>query len=110
METKFKEGDVVRIKSLDWYNNNKDENGNVNVTGYLCSFTKVLSQFCGKCFVINKIEGTNFYLNDLSYVFNEWMFEPEKYELKFLDITKSSFKVNNTLIFNVAKSLFLFMV
>lgn len=103
METNFKEGDVVRIKSLDWYNNNKDENGNVNVTGYLCSFTKVLSQFCGKCFVINKIEGTNFYLNDLSYVFNEWMFEPEKYELKPLDITKSSFKVNNTLIFNVAK-------
>jgi hypothetical protein len=32
METNFKEGDVVRIKSLDWYNNNKDENGNVNVT------------------------------------------------------------------------------
>lgn len=104
METNFKEGDVVRIKSLDWYNNNKDENGNVNVTGYLCSFTKVLSQFCGKCFVIEKVEDTGgIYLNDLPYVFYEWMFEPGKYELKPLDITKSSFKVNNTLIFNVAK-------
>lgn len=103
METKFKGGDVIRIKSLDWYNNNKDENGNVNVTGYLCSFTKVLSQFCGKCFVINKIEGTSFYLNDLSYVFNEWMFEPEKYELKLLDITKNSFGTNNPFIFNAAK-------
>lgn len=103
MEMKFKEGDVVRIKSLDWYNKNKDENGNVSVTGYLCSFIKVLSQFCGKCFVINKIEGTSFYLNDLSYVFNEWMFEQEKYELKPLNITKSSFEINNTLIFNVAK-------
>lgn len=27
METKFKKGDIVRIKSLDWYNNNKDEKG-----------------------------------------------------------------------------------
>lgn len=25
MEIKFKEGDIVRIKSLDWYNNNKDK-------------------------------------------------------------------------------------
>lgn len=27
METKFKEGDIIRIKSLDWYNNNKDKKG-----------------------------------------------------------------------------------
>lgn len=58
METKFKEGDVVRIKSLDWYNNNKDKNGNVVVIGYSCSFTKALSEFCGKCFVIEKVEDT----------------------------------------------------
>ena len=103
METKFKEGDVIRIKSLDWYNNNKDKNGSINVTGYSCSFTKALSEFCGKCFVISKIEGTNFYLNDLSFVFYEWMFEPEKYELKPLDITKNSFGTNNPFIFNAAK-------
>lgn len=29
METNFKEGDIVRIKSLDWYNNNKDEKRNL---------------------------------------------------------------------------------
>lgn len=103
METKFKEGDAIRIKSLDWYNNNKDKNGSINVTGYSCSFTKALSEFCGKCFVISKIEGTNFYLNDLSFVFYEWMFEPEKYELKPLDITKNSFGTNNPFIFNAAK-------
>jgi hypothetical protein len=103
METNFKEGDVIRIKNLDWYNNNKDKNGSINVTGYSCSFTKALSEFCGKCFVISKIEGTNFYLNDLSFVFYEWMFEPEKYELKPLDITKNSFGTNNPFIFNAAK-------
>ena len=103
METKFKEGDVVRIKSIEWYNINKDKSGSINVTGYSCSFTKALSEFCGKCFVISKIEGTNFYLNDLSFVFYEWMFEPEKYELKPLDITKNSVATNNPFIFNAAK-------
>ena len=104
METKFKEGDVVRIKSLDWYNNNKDKNGNVVVTGYSCSFTKALSEFCGKCFVIEKVEDTGgIYLNDLPYVFYEWMFEPGKYELKSLDITKNSVATNNPFIFNSAK-------
>lgn len=104
MEIKFKEGDIVRIKSLDWYNNNKDKNGNVIVTGYSCSFTKALSEFCGKCLVIEKVEDTGgIYLNDLPYVFCEWMFEPGKYELKFLDITKNSVATNNPFIFNAAK-------
>ena len=104
METKFKEGDVVRIKSLDWYNKNKDKNGNVVVTGYSCSFTKALSEFCGECLVIEKVEDTGgIYLNDLPYVFYEWMLEPGKYELKSLDITKNSVATNNPFIFNSAK-------
>lgn len=102
-ETKFKKGDVVRIKSLDWYNKNKNENGDVKVTDYFCYFSKELSKFCGKCFVINKIEGTSFYLNNLSYTFYEWMFEPGKYELKLLDTTKRSFEVSDPFVFNAAK-------
>lgn len=104
METKFKEGDVVRIKSLNWYIKNKDKNGNVVVTGYSCSFTKALSEFCDKCFVIEKVEDTGgIYLNDLPYVFYEWMFELGKYELKPLDITKNSIAINNPFIFNSVK-------
>lgn len=104
METKLKKGDIVRIKSLDWYNNNKDENGNVTVTGYSCSFIKVLSELCGKCLVIEKVEDTGgIYLNDIPYIFYEWMLEPGKYELKSLDITKNSVATNNPFIFNAAK-------
>lgn len=104
METKLKKGDIVRIKSLDWYNNIKDEKGNVTVTGYSCSFTKVLSELCGKCLVIEKVEDTGgIYLNDLPYVFYEWMLELGKYELKPLDITKNSIATNNPFIFNSAK-------
>lgn len=102
-ETKFKKGDVVRIKSLDWYNKNKNESGDVKVTDYFCYFSKELSKFCGKCFVINKIEGTSFYLNNLSCTFYEWMFEPGKYELKLLDTIKSSFEVSDPFVFNAAK-------
>lgn len=104
METKLKEGDVVRIKSLDWYVKNRDKNGNVVVLGYSCSFTKALSEFCGKCLVIEKVEDTGgIYLNDLPYVFYEWMLEPGKYELKSLDITKNSVATNNPFVFNAAK-------
>jgi hypothetical protein len=103
METKLKKGDIVRIKSLDWYDNNKDEKGNVTVTGYSCSFTKVLSELCGKCFIIDKVGDKGIYLDDLPYTFYEWMLELGKYELKPLDITKNSIATNNPFIFNSAK-------
>lgn len=38
-ETKFKVGDIVKIKSLDWYNSNKTEDGSVIVEGAF-SFAK----------------------------------------------------------------------
>ena len=103
METKFKKGDIVRIKSLNWYDNNKDEKGNVTVTGYSCSFTKVLSELCGKCFIIDEVGDKGIYLDDLPYMFYEWMLELGKYELKPLDITKNSIATNNPFIFNSAK-------
>ena len=50
---KYKPGDVVVIKSIDWYNDNKDENGNV-VLPYI-DFTKSMSHFCGKAVTISSI-------------------------------------------------------
>ena len=44
---KHKVGDVVRIKSLDWYNENKDENDWVE-EGYLSSFGFDMSEYCGR--------------------------------------------------------------
>lgn len=35
-EMKFKVGDIVKVKSLDWYNSNKTENGSVTVEGPFC--------------------------------------------------------------------------
>lgn len=57
---KYKVGDKVRIKSLDWYNENKDEYGNIDCGEYLMIFEK--SQFCGKIVTISSISDvTNSY-------------------------------------------------
>ena len=43
---KFKIGDKVKVKSLDWYNQNKDEYGDV-WEGYT-AFESIMSEYCGK--------------------------------------------------------------
>ena len=48
---KYKEGDKVRIKSLDWYNENKDKGGDVPCGEY--GFVSHMSVFCGKILTID---------------------------------------------------------
>ena len=53
---RFKVGDRVRIKSLDWYNENKNEVGNVPLIGATDSsydFTELMREFCGKVMTIS---------------------------------------------------------
>jgi hypothetical protein len=50
---KYKVGDKVRIKSLDWYNANKDENGRV-YCDYI-GFCKEMTKYCGKVLTIMTI-------------------------------------------------------
>ena len=50
---KYKEGDRVKIKSLDWYNENKDEYGYVRCIDFL--FTPEHSKYCGCEFTISHI-------------------------------------------------------
>lgn len=50
---KYKPGDKVKIKSLDWYNANKDEDGRV-MCGYI-GFCKEMISYCGKELTIDYI-------------------------------------------------------
>ena len=51
---KYKAGDKVKIKSLDWYNQNKNHEGNIDcANGYL--FTLEMTSFCGATLTIEKI-------------------------------------------------------
>jgi len=56
---KYKIGDKVRIKSLDWYNNNKDEDGIVELSTHV--FVPGMSQFCGRVVTISHI-GVDYYI------------------------------------------------
>ena len=50
---KYKPGDKVRIKSLDWYKANKDENGRV-MCDYI-GFCKEMAKYCGAVLTIMTI-------------------------------------------------------
>ena len=50
---KYKIGDKVRIKSIDWYNENKNKYGNI-ICGYHV-FTEYMSKFCGCTMIVCNI-------------------------------------------------------
>lgn len=56
MESKYKIGDRVKVKSIDWYNANKDKYGNVVLGGIRPSFTHIMSEYCGQEMTIIDID------------------------------------------------------
>ena len=67
---KYKVGDKVRIKSLDWYNENKDEAGNIRYKkdglAYPIFFSKYMSYFCGKTLTIKSVFKKSYHMNETS--------------------------------------------
>ena len=53
----YKVGDKVRIKSLDWYNENKDEYGSVICHPYV--FLAIMCHHCGAIRTINSVDNFN---------------------------------------------------
>ena len=71
---KYKVGDKVRIKSIDWYNENKDEYGYIDC-GSRAFFTK-MSDWCGKIVTIKEICKTNCYhLEEYGFDWTDEMIE-----------------------------------
>ena len=78
MAQKYKVGDKVRIKCLDWYNENKDEDGIVELSTHI--FTPGMSQFCGKVVTIEDVfedidDNVVYYIEEIDYDWTEEMFE-----------------------------------
>ena len=72
---KYNVGDRVQIKSIDWYNRNKDKNGYVDV-GVL--FDEEMSRWCGKTMTIIKVNQLYYTMeeDDISHFFwTDEMFE-----------------------------------
>lgn len=82
---KFKIGNKVRVKSLDWYNENKEYNGDITIGNY--NFDKAMSKYCGMTAMITGIAPPNpfqkggFYLLDIDkgrWSWEDCMFEDEE--------------------------------
>lgn len=79
---KYKVGDKVRVKSLEWYNENKNKYGYVQC-GYK-DFTENMRKYCGDVVTISGFNYSSFYdfttyniaeENDYSYAWSDDMFE-----------------------------------
>lgn len=81
METKlkFKVGDRVRVKSLEWYNSSKGAKGNIlssEIAGV--DFVKGMDIFCGQVSQIQEVSGNYYILHDCGcYCWQDWMLEDE---------------------------------
>ena len=75
---KYSVGDRVKIKSLDWYNENKDEDGNIELPTHI--FISEMSQFCGKVVTIEDVfEGVDdnevYYMEEIDCGWTDEMIE-----------------------------------
>lgn len=71
---KYKVGDKVKIKSLDWYNANRDYNGNVECGFYY--FIEEMSKYCGKILTIGEIYRNYYDLQeDENFIWTDDMFD-----------------------------------
>lgn len=77
---KYKVGDKVKIKSKEWYEKNKDENGDVELIDE--AFKLKMIDYLGKCAVVKKCLGTYYEINIDSGFWNwtDEMFENENEE------------------------------
>ena len=67
---KYKPGDKVKIKSLEWYNANKNEKGIIPCGDY--NFTKLMTLLCGKIVTIKDFEYDSGYIILEDDMVNAW--------------------------------------
>lgn len=83
---KFKVGDKVIVKSLDWYNENKNESGVVNVP---CCFTREMSRHCGKILTIESVTFGYYTVKETGFNWSDEMFEELTYDMAVYPRTKN---------------------
>jgi hypothetical protein len=93
MESKYKIGQKVRVKSLDWYNKNKDEDGDISCGEF--DFVKGMKKFCSEVFTISENVGDGYLMleDKHGYVWTDEMIDClAEYESKNTeDINRESY-------------------
>ena len=72
---KYKAGDKVKIKSLDWYNENKSETG--FITFNYVNFMPEMSRYCGEILTINQVVEVfgQYTMSECGFLWTDEMFE-----------------------------------
>ena len=95
-ENNYKVGDKVRVKSLDWYNTNKNSEGTIIFNGFRI-FDEDMSKFCGKVVTIESYnsrwyyydikedEKVNFWYDEM---FEGFAYEPQEKMVSLEDVCK----------------------
>lgn len=65
---KYKIGDKVRIKSLDWYYDNRDDRNDVECDNDY--FIADMAEYCGKIVTISSVLSTRYYIKEDNGIFN----------------------------------------
>lgn len=75
MKLTYKVGDRVRVKSLEWYNQNKNKSGVVFLSGL--NFTEEMAVYCGKVVTIDGcLYGNRYFIVGCGfYTWNDEMFD-----------------------------------
>ena len=74
---KYKVGDKVRIKSLEWYNENKSKLGHVVHDDFYNTFVSSMIAYCGMEANITEVEGSHYILDvdNGDWWWQDFMFE-----------------------------------
>ena len=74
---KYKVGDKVRIKSLEWYNERKNWLGHVAHDDFYNTFVSSMSPYCGMTANITEVEGSHYILDvdNGNWWWQDFMFE-----------------------------------
>jgi hypothetical protein len=70
---RYKVGDQVRVKSLDWYNQNKNNDGFIHLPP--AGFVEVMSKFCGHTFTITSVNKETYNVDGSGFHWTDEMFE-----------------------------------
>lgn len=72
---KYKVGDKVRVKSLDWYNENKNAKGIIYKKAQ--SFVSTMAELCGEIVTISGFDSYFYKIEEdkNEYCWDDWMFE-----------------------------------
>ena len=78
METNlnFQVGDKVRVKPLEWFNNQqKNESGGIKGGDY--TFVRGMQQFCGKILKVTKVLQSSYCVDSNRFYWQDWMLEDD---------------------------------